>query len=103
MGGGTFIPAEVVESGSLFGMEPLVEDIESRHIIGGPERMLPPDVLELLEGDYDENDLQDDFIVVADASCSDDDDYYNDMPPPLEYYYLGLFVIIFYSYSFLLF
>merc|ERR1712137_688154 len=91
MGGGTFIPAEVEASGELFGLSPLAEDVESQHVIGGSEKFLPDDVLELLHGEYEENDLQDDFVVIADASCSEDEEYGDDyesgdddLPPPLE-------------------
>lgn len=87
MGGGTFIPAEITESGTLFGLPPLIEDIETKGIIGGSEEFLPKDVLDQLHGnvEYDLDDLQDDFLVEADASASDfDDDYDNDLPPPLE-------------------
>jgi hypothetical protein len=86
MGGGTFIAAVEDPSGDLFGRPPVLEDIEARYIMGGSESVLPPDVLELLEGDFEEGDLQDDFLAIADAEASDEYDYSDDdLPPPLEY------------------
>merc|ERR1712110_119512 len=78
-GGGTFISVEEA-SGHLFGLPPVLEDIESRYVPGGSEAFLPPDVLEQLEGDYSDNDLQDDWMAIADEDESDDE-----MPPPLEF------------------
>merc|ERR1712130_236547 len=67
-------------SGRLFGLPPVLEDVESRYVPGGSEAFLPPDVLEQLEGDFSDNDLQDDWMAVADEEISEDE-----MPPPLEY------------------
>lgn len=85
MGEGTFIPAEVEQSGDLFGLPPLIEDVESQHVIGRSETFLPDDILALLHGDNEDEvyDLQDDFLVVADEPCSDEEEY-GDLPPPLE-------------------
>lgn len=79
MGGGTFISVEEA-SGHLFGLPPVLEDVESRYTPGGSEAFLPPDVLQQLEGEFSDNDLQDDWMAVADEDASDDDE----MPPPLE-------------------
>merc|ERR1712110_113719 len=72
-GGGTFISVEEA-SGHLFGLPPVLEDIESRYVPGGSEAFLPPDVLEQLEGDYSDNDLQDDWMAIADEDEIDDEE-----------------------------
>lgn len=59
----------------------MLEDVESRYTPGGSEAFLPPDVLQQLEGEFSDNDLQDDWMAVADEDASDDDE----MPPPLEF------------------
>ena len=79
MGEGTFIPA--VQSSSnlsaeLFGLAPLIEDMEVKQSLqAGSEQFLPEDVLYLLDNpeDVEENDLQDDFMIAADASGDEDD------------------------------
>ena len=83
MGGGTFISVEEA-SGHLFGLPPVLEDVESRYVPGGSEAFLPPDVLAQLEGDFSDNDLQDDWMAAADEEMSDEYEDLGEMPPPLE-------------------
>ena len=85
IGGGVFVPSTDLPE-ELFGLEELDEDRDLIHPqVGGVERFLDKEILELLEGDVEaEDNLQDDFFTIANEKREGeedfDEDYDDDLP-----------------------